>query len=234
VALEFLINAFQSNSGKEAIIWHGKIYTYDWFLERLKLWSHKLKDQNIKAGMVIAVQADFSPAAISLVLSLIARGCILVPLHNGIAENPQNLFKVAQVEGVYKIQKDDGVEFERLENHADHRLYAGLKSAKRPGLVLFSSGSTGEPKAVLLNLNMILKRFISRRRAYRTIQFLLFDHIGGINTLLYTLANGGCVIRHIRGWHFKFQIRIFPKFVVESWWRGLPNPHRRWYTTCKS
>ena len=32
------------------------------------------------------------------------------------------------------------------------------------------------------------------RQTLRTIAFLLFDHIGGINTLLYTLSNAGCVV----------------------------------------
>ena len=34
-------------------------------------------------------------------------------------------------------------------------------------------------------------KFHLRRHAYRTIPFLLYDHIGGVNTLLYTLSNGG-------------------------------------------
>jgi len=33
-----------------------------------------------------------------------------------------------------------------------------------------------------------------KRRQLRTMCFLLFDHIGGVNTLLYTLSNAGCVV----------------------------------------
>jgi acyl-CoA synthetase (AMP-forming)/AMP-acid ligase II len=32
------------------------------------------------------------------------------------------------------------------------------------------------------------------RHLLRTLGFLLFDHIGGVNTLLYTLSNGGCMV----------------------------------------
>ena len=37
-------------------------------------------------------------------------------------------------------------------------------------------------------------KFKVPRHSLRTIAFLLFDHIGGVNTLLYTLSNAGCVI----------------------------------------
>ncbi|MCB0052054.1 MAG: long-chain fatty acid--CoA ligase, partial [Caldilinea sp.] len=63
-----------------------------------------------------------------------------------------------------------------------------------PGLVLFSSGSTGKSKAALHNFGRLLDKFRVERQQMRTVTFLLLDHIGGINTLLYTLSNGGAVI----------------------------------------
>src|SRR6185503_9806362 len=37
-------------------------------------------------------------------------------------------------------------------------------------------------------------KFKTRRKTLRAISFLLYDHIGGVNTMLYTLANGGCLV----------------------------------------
>ena len=61
-------------------------------------------------------------------------------------------------------------------------------------LFCFPTGTTGRPKAILHDLSYFLKRFDTPRPTLRTINFLLFDHIGGINTLLHTLFNRGVVV----------------------------------------
>jgi acyl-CoA synthetase (AMP-forming)/AMP-acid ligase II len=40
----------------------------------------------------------------------------------------------------------------------------------------------------------MLEKFKVRREKKRMLAFLLFDHIGGFNTLFYILSNGGCVV----------------------------------------
>ena len=61
-------------------------------------------------------------------------------------------------------------------------------------MVLFSSGSTGQPKAAVHDALPLLERFKAPKRTFRSISFLLYDHIGGINTMLRILANGGCLV----------------------------------------
>jgi acyl-CoA synthetase (AMP-forming)/AMP-acid ligase II len=40
----------------------------------------------------------------------------------------------------------------------------------------------------------MLKKFEVPRNSLRTITFLLYDHIGGVNTMFYTLSNAGCIV----------------------------------------
>jgi acyl-coenzyme A synthetase/AMP-(fatty) acid ligase len=69
-----------------------------------------------------------------------------------------------------------------------------MRQAGHPGLVLFSSGSTGKSKAAVHDLSLLLEKFKTSRRSQRAITFLLYDHIGGVNTMLYTLSNAGCMV----------------------------------------
>jgi acyl-coenzyme A synthetase/AMP-(fatty) acid ligase len=92
------------------------------------------------------------------------------------------------------ISDDDSVIFNTLPNQGTYELYSVLRDRQHPGLILFSSGSTGKSKAALHDLTGILEKFKVRRRKQRTISFLLYDHIGGVNTMLYTLSNGGCLV----------------------------------------
>jgi long-chain acyl-CoA synthetase len=77
---------------------------------------------------------------------------------------------------------------------ARNALTRGLIDSGNPGLVVFSSGSTGKHKAILHDVDALLDKFRVPRHRRCTLTFLLLDHLGGINTLLYTLANGGAVV----------------------------------------
>ena len=82
----------------------------------------------------------------------------------------------------------------RLGRSADHPFYGRLRSDDHPGLVLFSSGSTGKSKAAVHDLAPLFEKFKVPRQTLRTISFLLYDHIGGVNTMLYILSNAGCMV----------------------------------------
>ena len=41
---------------------------------------------------------------------------------------------------------------------------------------------------------LLLEKFKTRKLALRTLNFLLFDHWGGLNTMFYILSNNGVVI----------------------------------------
>tara|TARA_B100001094_G_C18182102_1_gene801541 strand:+ start:1244 stop:2602 length:1359 start_codon:yes stop_codon:yes gene_type:complete len=194
VFLDYFIKVFQDNKKNDAIIWKGKTYTYDWLLTKYIYWQDVLQSDDIKSGTVVIIEADFSPNAVSLLLALIENGCIIVPITESVSAKKDEFVKIAEGEVLIKIDNNDNVKISELPNTSKHKLYKNLKDENRPGLVLFSSGSTGKSKASLHDMTHLLDKFKLKRHTLRTVTFLLYDHIGGFNTLFYILSNAGLII----------------------------------------
>lgn len=144
---------------------------------------------SVKSGDVVVLIGDFDPQTIYCLLRLIDLNCIVVPLTIETEKKYQSFFEIAHVDVVIR----NGIVLRR-EHNSSHSLINGLKNKGHAGLILFTSGTTGEPKAILHDLTENLFKSIffykesgKTRPPIKIISFLLFDHIAGINTLFRTL-----------------------------------------------
>jgi len=167
---------------------------------------------DIKKGDVVALIGDFDPKSILTLLLLIDKNIILVPLTKYTQSQHEYFFKSALVDVVI-----EGTSVKRIEHEVKHEFVEKLRSKEHAGLVLFSTGTTGRPKAILHDLTVFLKRFETPRPMLKTLNFLLFDHIGGLNTLFHTLFNKGTVVapksrsvKHILETCKEHQIEVLP------------------------
>lgn len=181
-------------SAEPCLIWNDCTTTYGEILDRVRFWRSFLDEHQVAPGEMVTLDGDYSPATVSLLMALIDRGAIVVPLTKAVETQRDEFLEIAQVESIIRVDTQDRWTFTRTERMADNPLIVELRQTGDPGLVLFSSGSTGKSKAALHNFARLLDKFKVSRQRMRTITFLLLDHIGGINTLLYTLSNGGVVI----------------------------------------
>lgn len=197
INLEWMFERLTSFSECDAVIWRDHQYSYQELLKGVAEWREILAEYEIKPGESVALFGDFSPDITMLLLALIANKNIAVPLTASVLSEMENYLKTACVSAVFEFDESDSWYFERRHDVGDPLppILQTLRESGEAGLILFSSGSTGKPKAALHSFAKMLEKFSQKRlRSYRTLPFLLFSHVGGINILFSSLCNGGTII----------------------------------------
>lgn len=190
----FLIERMEHSGDDVAVGTPDGECSYGDLLARVRTWRTELA--SLPAGSVVSVEGDYGAESIAVFLALALERHVIVPISPDSRAHHASCLDIAAVQ--YRVilggQGASRSGIEPTGRRAEHSLYATLRERQHPGLVLFSSGSSGSPKAALHDLSSLLAKYEKPGQRFRTLVFLLLDHIGGVNTLLYTLSNGGTVV----------------------------------------
>ncbi|MGH2571218.1 MAG: hypothetical protein ACRDGR_08340, partial [bacterium] len=143
-----LLERISLRHGATCLIRAGGAVSGAQLADRVRAWKRHLDDRAIGRGRVVGLQSEFSVDAIALHLALLSRGCVtaLLPRHEA-ADTP--MLRDCGAIGVF-VQQDGGAfAFQSCPEPAEHELVRTLRERGGAGFVLFSSGSTGQPKAIL-------------------------------------------------------------------------------------
>lgn len=191
--IDELLIKMKDYANKSAIVWRDKAYSYHDINLLVDKYALLITEKNM-SGQVVAVIGDYSPHTMAIFIALFKYNCIVLPLTNKPEKTLIDYFNISEVRHILRFDEKGELIYginNQLQKNEMMRLF---KDKKQPGLVIFSSGSTGVSKGILHNVIPLLEKFRKQKKCVRIISFLLFDHIGGINTLFYTLFNGGCLV----------------------------------------
>ena len=192
--IQYFLNQFEFYGDRAALIWHDNSYSYVHLLERIAHWRGQLT--NIQQGSIVGLESDFSPETVAILFTLIEKNVIVVPLDINHSNKNGKKIEIAQLDYLIKVKDVENIAIDEptSSEETNNDLYHTIKEREVPGLVLFTSGSSGEPKGAVHDFSKLLTKFTKKRKSLITINFLLFDHWGGLNTLFHILSNGGAVI----------------------------------------
>ena len=176
---------------KIAIIDSDSEFLYSDLLNNIANFNLKLKKLKVNSGEVVFILGDYSFDSISLFFSLALNGNIIVPITSDNEQEINERIDVAKPDWLFNINSNTEKKIEYSNKLERHHLLDSLTESKSSGLILFSSGSTGKPKAMVHNLENLLSNYIEKKgKEMNFLVFLMFDHIGGLNTLFNCLSMG--------------------------------------------
>ena len=191
--MSFILEKFKSFNSKNAIVFEDRIYTYEEFVKQIKDYKDILDKHNISSKVVV-ILGDYSFYNLALFFALYENKNIIVPITSNIKKVQDDFIKESFCQTIIKTDEKNLL-IQNLKTTFSHNMIDNLREKNSSGLILFSSGSTGKPKAMIHNLDTLIDSFKDKKeKSMNMLVFLMFDHIGGLNTVFNALCMGACLI----------------------------------------
>ena len=188
--MNWLIDKIVEGGDQIAIIFKQREYSYADLGKRIHEYYYNVAGR-IEQGETVGIISDYSFESIALFFALHENRNVIVPITSKTESEINDRIKVADCTTLVYFEDQQLVVEKREKNSEIHPLILNLRQQEASGLILFSSGTTGVPKAMIHNLDNLIDSFQNKRgKRLVFLIFLMFDHIGGLNTMLSCLSMG--------------------------------------------
>lgn len=192
----WLLERIASHGSKPFLACDSSASTYSDLLQKIEKVGECLR-ATVGRGDTVAITGDYTLSTIATLLWLYGNGNIVVPVALNAVQDREDRLREGLCDYTVRCDYDDGtISVERVGyGDKEHGLLDKIRSVGHSGLILFSSGSAGKPKAMVHDLTRLINSYRERKpRALTILIFLMFDHIGGVNTLLTSVASGSFIV----------------------------------------
>jgi acyl-coenzyme A synthetase/AMP-(fatty) acid ligase len=216
--MDWLIDKLKASGEQTAVIFKEKSYSYAQLAAQVEDYF-AIASGRLQPGDIVAIISDYSFESIALFLALSRNRNIVVPITTKVESEIEDRIRVANCRWRIVIGGEGALDIRQEDSLAEvHPLVRQLVDRGRSGLILFSSGSTGRPKAMIHDLDNLIDSYRDKKgKRLVFLIFLMFDHIGGLNTLLNCLSMGVTMVfpenrdpEHVARLIEKYKVNILP------------------------
>ncbi len=194
--------ALHAHSSKPALRHGDSELRYGELYERVRQLAARMAAAGVKPGDRVAIQMPRSVDAVAAIWAVLLLGGTYVPVAN---ETPiARLRAIAERVGARLIVSDRSLDFDnvlRPQDVAAERVHFELDPNVPLGdaYVIFTSGTTGTPKAITVTHEQLAHSLASRLQFYgdEAVRFGLFSPLAfdsSVAGLFWTVACGGCLV----------------------------------------
>ena len=189
-----LLTRITTYAGKPALAGVWGVVTYADLGALIDKAKQSLAHLKLARPTAFGLIGEHGPASTAWLIALADAGHFVAPLSGNPAEFPAKLALI-KAQWIVATGHTSWDLLPRVDEPSKHPLFTHLREQGSAGLVLFSSGTSGAPKAMVQDFTKLLASYESRHESDLVMLALLgFDHIGGLNTLFISLAAGSLLV----------------------------------------
>jgi len=187
-----MINDILNSYNGTCIIEGNNSYSFHDLINQIEKFRIELSKEIIKHENIV-IYSDYNFYSISLLLLLSEYPINIIPIVKTTEKEFSDKISSFNPNKIISFDKKGSLIINNLNSISTPSKEDTVYTIKGDtGIILFSSGTTGKPKVMIQNFSEIIKS-INKPRRKKSLTFiilLMFDHIGGLNTLLNCLITG--------------------------------------------